>query len=412
MARTWLSVTVELLGGRGEELWPWPGRLFAVGPSHTFQDLAEAINTAFARWDLAHLSLFTLGDGRRVTDRATGEEFAGMAAGPVTTPEDMATAKVAQLVEPGAEFQFTFDLGDDWTHRCVVGPKVDPVEVLGIRPRAPLPYWGWGDIPDQHGRRWQDDDGQARGPERPAQPHPMLTGRWPKAEQLVALDVTQVRAAIRGGDVDQFLAVLQGRAMDDVLQLVGSGIPMALEQRRADVESLAVSVINRLSLRASEGDDVLAEDLTALLRGEPLPGRVVPVDLEVLASELEGDAELSLGGYVDLRTGEVVDESLTDAAMVGEDAAVDVEEDPDRWLWFDKTGSRDGSRDMAAFSGSQRDPALRERLERAIEGRGAFRRFRDLVHDEGLATQWRAFSQDRELGRARSFLAGAGIRVG
>jgi hypothetical protein len=44
MARTWLSVTVELLGGRGEELWPWPGRIFAVGPSHTFMDLANAIN--------------------------------------------------------------------------------------------------------------------------------------------------------------------------------------------------------------------------------------------------------------------------------------------------------------------------------------------------------------------------------
>ncbi|MDP9989550.1 hypothetical protein J2S98_004741, partial [Arthrobacter oryzae] len=59
MARTWLSVTVELLGGRGEELWPWPGRIFVVGPSHTFMDLANAINDAFARWDRSHLSVFT-----------------------------------------------------------------------------------------------------------------------------------------------------------------------------------------------------------------------------------------------------------------------------------------------------------------------------------------------------------------
>src|SRR3954468_23428735 len=60
MARTWLSVTVELLGGRGEELWPWPGRIFAVGPSHTFMDLADAINDGFGRWDRSHLSMFTL----------------------------------------------------------------------------------------------------------------------------------------------------------------------------------------------------------------------------------------------------------------------------------------------------------------------------------------------------------------
>ena len=54
-----------------------------------------------------------------------------------------------------SEFLFTFDLGDNWTHRGVVGKeKVDPVEVLGIRPDRPLPYWGWGTIPDQYGRRW------------------------------------------------------------------------------------------------------------------------------------------------------------------------------------------------------------------------------------------------------------------
>ena len=75
MARTWLSVTVELLGGRGEELWPWPGRVFAVGRSHTFMDLADAVNDAFARWDRAHLSVFTLADGR--VDRGSDQGAAG-----------------------------------------------------------------------------------------------------------------------------------------------------------------------------------------------------------------------------------------------------------------------------------------------------------------------------------------------
>jgi len=52
MARRWFSIRVELLGGRGEQLWPYPGRVFAVGPAHTFADLARAIDNAFARWDL------------------------------------------------------------------------------------------------------------------------------------------------------------------------------------------------------------------------------------------------------------------------------------------------------------------------------------------------------------------------
>ncbi|MCV7176521.1 plasmid pRiA4b ORF-3 family protein, partial [Mycolicibacterium sphagni] len=154
MARTWLSVTVELLGGRGEELWPWPGRVFAVGPSHTFMDLADAINDGFGRWDRAHLSMFTLTDGRLVTDEETGDELAGLIEGAITEPLDIERAKVSRVVSPGAEFQFVFDLGDEWTHRCVVGDtKIDPEETLGIKPRKPLPHWGWGTIPDQYGRR-------------------------------------------------------------------------------------------------------------------------------------------------------------------------------------------------------------------------------------------------------------------
>ncbi|MFD9666830.1 hypothetical protein ACFWAY_35345 [Rhodococcus sp. NPDC059968] len=413
MARTWLSVTVELLGGRGEELWPWPGRVFAVGPSHTFMDLANAVNDAFARWDRSHLSMFTLADGRVVTDTETGAEMAGSIGGPIAEPVDIESAKVARLLAPGAEFQFTFDLGDDWIHRCVVGAdKVDPVQVLGITPPSPLPYWGWGSIPDQYGRRWADDDGDSRAPRRPPQPHPMLLHAWPGREQMPPLDLSDLRAAIVAKDADRFLAAVRGRDVDDALQQVGAGLPMALEQRRDQAEPVTLSVVNRLTWRAGTGDEVLAEDLLASLRREPLAGRVAPVDLAMLGSELEGDPSMSAGGYVDLHTGDVYDASSTDPMMVGQDAAVDVEEEPDRWLRFDCTGSRDGWRDMAAFAERQNDSALRERLERAIEGKGAFGRFRDLVHQESLAEQWNVFSTDRQLGRAREFLAAQGIRVG
>lgn len=175
-----MSVRVELLGGRGEELWPWPGRVLAVGPSHTFLDLANAINDAFARWDRSHLSLFTLADGRLITDEQTGAEIRLAMDAPEFSPIDIDTARVSQTVTRGAEFQYVFDLGDEWTHRCLVeSDTVDPLEVLGIRPRTPLPYWGWGTIPDQYGRRWADDEGQGRAPKRQSLPHPMLTGEWP-----------------------------------------------------------------------------------------------------------------------------------------------------------------------------------------------------------------------------------------
>ena len=205
---------------------------------------------------------------------------------------------------------------------------------------------------------------------------------------------------------------MTGHNIDDALQQVGAGIPMALEQRGQEAEPVALSVINRLTWRGGAGDRVLAEDLLAGLRREPLSDRVVPVDLDMLSTVLEGAVDLSLGGYVDLRTGEVYDGIATDPMMVGEDAAIDVEEEPDRWLRVSLAGSRQAWQDMAAFAERQQDEAIRERLERAIEGRGAFSRFRDAVHGENLSDQWYTFSADRQMGRAREFLADNGIRVG
>ena len=239
----------------------------------------------------------------------------------------------------------------------------------------------------------------------------MLQQAWPAHGLVSSLDLRELRAAVATSDADRFLAALAGRDVDDALQQVSAGLPMALEQRRQQTEPVALSVVNRLTSRAGPADEVLAEDLLSRLRREPLKGRVVPVDLEMLCAELEGDPSRSTGGYLDLRTGEVYGEAATDPMMVGEDA-VDVEEEPDRWLWFPRAGSDEGWRDMAAFARRQREATLRERLERAIEGKGAFDRFRDLVHEENLAEQWYAYATDRQLGRARELLADEGIRVG
>ena len=35
------------------------------------------------------------------------------------------------------------------------------------QPNYPLPYWGWGAIPDQYGRRWADDEGEGDEPDNP-----------------------------------------------------------------------------------------------------------------------------------------------------------------------------------------------------------------------------------------------------
>ena len=176
MTRTWLSIRVDLVEGRGERLWPRPGRIFAAARSHTFQALATAIDDASARWDRAHLHEFRLVDGTRLTTLYGDEDELG------PSLDDRRT-KLSRL-RPGEQFLYTFDLGDDWTYLCTVGPdRVDPEEELGIVPHVPLAFWGWGAIPDQYGRRWDGDDGEARLPRDPrgADLPPLRPGWGPSA---------------------------------------------------------------------------------------------------------------------------------------------------------------------------------------------------------------------------------------
>ena len=83
----------------------------------------------------------------------------------------------------GGSYSSTFDLGDKWQHLCTVAPqRADPLETLGIIPVGPLARWGWGDIPDQYGRRWDGDDGSSPMPKAPnglADLPPILPGWGP-----------------------------------------------------------------------------------------------------------------------------------------------------------------------------------------------------------------------------------------
>ena len=84
-------------------------------------------------------------------------------------------------------------------------------------------------------------------------------------------------------------------------------------------------------------------------------------------------------------------------------------DDPDRWLWVECEGSRAGYRDMEWFIADLEDPAVADRLSIAITGRGAFRRFKDVLSRwPDLMERWHGFSEDRQRGRARSWLADQG----
>jgi hypothetical protein len=68
VGRTHLAITVELVhSSHTGDLWPRPGRVLIASRSATFEQLATAIDDAFARWDRNHLHEFTLTDGTVIT---------------------------------------------------------------------------------------------------------------------------------------------------------------------------------------------------------------------------------------------------------------------------------------------------------------------------------------------------------
>jgi hypothetical protein len=66
---------VILISKAGQELVDPPGRDLLMNSTHTFADLASAIDRGFARWDLSHLHEFRFADGRRVIMMEGADEF-------------------------------------------------------------------------------------------------------------------------------------------------------------------------------------------------------------------------------------------------------------------------------------------------------------------------------------------------
>jgi hypothetical protein len=138
---------------------------------------------------------------------------------------------------------------------------------------------------------------------------------------------------------------------------------------------------------------------------ELVPKRVAlaDIDLDALAF-LRSSME---GGFYDPADGEVYVMQMGQA-ITGDD---DVDLDETDWIRVDGDDSRDGYLDMSEFADSVSDPVLSDRLVRALDGRGAFRRFRATVAEEGddFREIWFTFSNARTQSRAIRWLLRNGL---
>lgn len=194
---------------------------------------------------------------------------------------------------------------------------------------------------------------------------------------------------------------------------MGAGAPGAAGQRLTgssvvERETWCRGRLRSFALIPDLGEVLSSDDWLSDVPVPSQPIRVLPVDLDMLSSFLEGDPSTVEGGVIDLQTGDVIprgDYFEDEEGIFDEDG----EADPDRYLWFNNSGSRDAWQDMAEFAATVSDEPLRDRLDRALHGRSAFRRFRDIVHDADLGREFHAFADERLRARALEFLHDANI---
>lgn len=137
------------------------------------------------------------------------------------------------------------------------------------------------------------------------------------------------------------------------------------------------------------------------------PHREVPVDWEALEDAFENNAP-EVHSYLHLSTGEVlrVVDGVADPQM-----HVRIASDGN-YLRIDPVSSREQYRWMERFIPMVEDPDLRGKLAHAIDGKGAFRRFKDVLMSFGADRErWFSFRSERLRTFMEAWLAAHAIRA-
>ncbi len=154
--------------------------------------------------------------------------------------------------------------------------------------------------------------------------------------------------------------------------------------------------------------------------------RKLKIDLSKLVFEMEMGDNMERSGYLDTETGEIIDmpddimraveDGETESALVewdeeiAEAAEKILSDEKNRFLPIPKRESREGFEVMVSFTGTVEDKELKERLSAAVDGKGAFRRFRNVLnqhHDE--LERWYKFKDDWLRDEAIQWLLDHGI---
>jgi len=141
---------------------------------------------------------------------------------------------------------------------------------------------------------------------------------------------------------------------------------------------------------AAPGDEPVEAAKDAAQEGDA-PTREIPIDWEALENAFENNAP-EVHSYLHLVTGDVlrVVDGVADPQMHARIAS------DSRYLRVDPVSSREQYRWMERFIPLVEDPKLRARLEVSIDGKGAFRRFKDVLMAYGPERErWFTYRSER-----------------
>ncbi len=135
------------------------------------------------------------------------------------------------------------------------------------------------------------------------------------------------------------------------------------------------------------------------------PPQEVPIAWEALEDAFENNAP-EVHSYLQLETGEVIRivDGIADPGMHQR-----VMKDPE-YLRVDPVSSREQYRWMERFIATAEEPELRDKLVRSIDGKGAFRRFKDVLMSYPVERErWFAFRSERLRACMEAWLGAHGI---
>ncbi len=138
--------------------------------------------------------------------------------------------------------------------------------------------------------------------------------------------------------------------------------------------------------------------------------RKVKFDSEELIAAFE-DSGFDRSNYLDLETGEVVSvmREIMDSDEIGE-IEQRVNSEPERYRFIPSIDSSEAYDDMVKFIDIVEDRHLAELLGVAISGKGAFRRFKDVLLSYPIERQrWFEFQGDLMARRVEEWLKEIGI---